>query len=96
MESEMAQKGRSASVDPEVAAMSAVVNAIQGLDVAAQQRVIGYAIQRFKLDALAVKNEETRDSEQHDREPERRTEPEQAKDATKAQEADGLEGIETI
>lgn len=42
------------TIDPEIAAMSTVIDALKDLDQAAQQRVINYAITRLTLDAPQV------------------------------------------
>src|SRR5437764_1453639 len=51
----MAKRTSEHVLDPEIAAMNVVVNAIKDLESASQQRVIEYAITRFNLSGLPTR-----------------------------------------
>jgi hypothetical protein len=91
----MAKSNESSAIDPEIAAMSAVIIALQHLDQAAQQRVINYVITRLKL---AVENDDQLHAElRRDRDEERTRDEEPSTPATRPKDGpDGLEGINSV
>lgn len=91
----MAKSNQSSAIDPEIAAMSAVILALQNLEQAAQQRVINYVLTRLKLagqndDELHAESQREQEEEHiHDREPSRPATP--TEDGP-----DALEGINSV
>ncbi len=92
----MASKQGSPTIDTEVAAMSAVINAIQSLEPDAQRRVINYAIQRFKLQSASLDTPHDPPADQVVDEPQRRLLRDEPPRDQKANEEDGLDGVSAV